>query len=91
MVARFRIGAAYIGTQTADNSRKKIFQVIGRQEATVSMMVVQVSKVDRPEVKLCDGKEYAIVRDAAGVDFFVSASVPIDVDAAFAVAEMCKA
>jgi len=89
MMANFRIGGSYVGTATVDRKRKAVFQVVGRRGGTVSIMLV--NRVVRPEVKLCDGKECAIVRDAGGMEFFVSASLPVDIGAAFEVVEMCKA
>lgn len=85
---RFDVGKAYIGTATIDHNRKKVFQIVGRKGGVVSVMRAQ--SVKRELVDGCDGKEFVRIKDDDGFDYFLSASVTVDVDAAFAVAEMCK-
>ena len=85
---KFGVGRAYVGTATVDHKRKKVFQVVGRRGGVVSVM--HVTGVRRELADVCDGVEIATIKDDDGLDYFMSARVPVDVDAAFDVVEMCK-
>ena len=85
--ARFDIGKAYVGTATLDSKRKKVFQIVARRGGVVSL--VAVKGVRREMVDECDGTEFVKTKDADGFEYFVSSSVAVDVDAAFAIVGMC--
>lgn len=85
---RFERGLAYVGTATGDRSRKKIFVVTDRRGGTVSFS--HVHKVCREQVDDCFGTEVARIRDRDGLDYFASARIPVDVDEAFRIVELCE-
>lgn len=85
---RFGVGRAYVGTATIDHKRKKVFQVVARRGSVVSVM--HVKGVKRELADVCDGTEIARIKDDDGFDYFLSASVSVDIDAAFAAVEMCR-
>lgn len=87
---RFDVGLAYVGTATIDRSRKKVFQVVGRSANGLRVCVQPVKAVKRVTANVCDGNEIAKVRDDDGFDYFLSARVSVDVDAAFDVVGMCR-
>lgn len=85
---KFGVGRSYVGTATVDHNRKKVFQVVARRGSVVSVM--NVKNVRRELADVCEGTEIARIKDADGFDYFLSANVPVDVDAAFAVVGMCS-
>lgn len=85
----FQKGQAYVGTSTVDRHRQKIFVVAGRRGEVVSFS--HVKKVKREAIEDCDGTEIVRLRDDDGFDYFMSARVPIDIDEAFHVVDLCKA
>lgn len=87
-VGKFGIGRSYIGTATIDHNRKKVFQVVGRRGSVVSIM--RVMGVRRELADVCGGTEITKIKDDDGFDYFLSANVPVDVDAAFDVVGMCR-
>ena len=88
VLGKFGVGQSYVGTATVDRRRKKVFQIVGRRGSVVSVMLVR--GVLRELADSCDGTEFVKIKDADGFDYFVSANVPVDVDAAHAVVEMCR-
>lgn len=84
----FEPGVAYIGTAMIDKDRKKVFQVVARRGRTVS--IVNVKGVVRELVDCCDGTEFCRIQDADGFDYLASASVPVDIDEAHNIVNMCK-
>ena len=89
-MGKFDVGQAYVGTATVDHSRKKVFQVVKRSGNGLHVCIMPVRAVRREVVDVCDGTEYVRIKDDDGFDYFLSANVPVDVDAAYAVVEMCR-
>lgn len=85
---RFDVGQSYVGTGVMDNTRKKVFQVVARRGRTVSMMAVR--GIAREIANSCDGAEIMKIADTDGIEYFLSARVPVDIDEAHRVVEMCK-
>ena len=88
-VFTFQKGQSYVGTSTVDRHRQKVFVVAGRRGEVVSFS--HVKNVKREAVNDCDGTEIVRLRDDDGFDYFMSARVPIDIDEAFHVVDLCKA
>ena len=86
---RFERGSAYIGTATLDNKRQKVFEVVARRGNLVSFS--NVRDVRRELTEDCDGTEIVKIKDADGLDYFLSARVEADIDQAFNVVRMCQA
>ena len=84
---RFKTGSAYIGTASIDHRRQKVFSVVARRGGVVSF----VKDVRRELVDGCDGTEIVRIKDADGLDYFLSARVEVDIDQAFNVVRMCQA
>lgn len=84
----FRKGEAYIGTSTFDNRYKKIFVVTARKGRRVSFSIV--NDIVREDTDDCDGTEFVKLRDPDGQTYFLSARVPVDVDAALEIADACR-
>lgn len=85
---RFECGLAYVGTATSDRARQKVFVVTARRGDSVSFS--HVHKVCRERVDDCAGTEIVRIRDRDGLDYFASARVPVDIDEAFRIVELCK-
>ena len=88
MMSRFEKGEAYWGTATIDSKRKKVYVVTARHGRRVSF--AHVNNVRREMADSIDGVEIVKVRDVDGLDYFLSARVPVDIDAALEIAEACR-
>ena len=86
---RFEMGRSYVGTSTVDRRRQKVFAVVGRSGESVSFS--HVKQVKREAIEECDGTEIVRLKGGDGFDYFMSARVPIDIDEAFHVVDLCKA
>lgn len=86
---KFEKGLAYVGTSTIDRRIQKVFVVAGRRGEVVSFS--HVNNVKREAVNDCDGTEIVRLKDDDGHDYFMSARVPVDIDEAFHVVDLCKA
>ena len=80
---------SYVGTATIDHRRQKVFTVVARCGDVVSFS--RVNDVRRELVDGCDGTEIVKIKDADGLDYFLSARVEADIDQAFNVVRMCQA
>jgi len=87
--ACFHKGVSYVGTATIDHRRQKVFTVVARCGDVVSFS--RVNDVRRELVDGCDGTEIVKIKDADGLDYFLSARVEADIDQAFNVVRMCQA
>ena len=84
----FEKGESYWATATADRTKKKIFTVTARQGRRVTFSRVHQVLRDIPDV--IDGVEVARLRDADGFDYVLSSRVPVDIDEALEIAEVCR-
>lgn len=88
--AVFRKGASYIGTATLDHRRQKMFTVIGRDARGV-VSFAHVNDVRREMADVCGETEIVKIKDSDGFDYFLSARVVADIDAAYNIVKLCQA
>lgn len=89
--AVFRKGASYIGTATLDHRRQKMFTVVGRDgRGVVSFAHVNDVRRELAGVTV-DETEVVKIKDPDGFDYFLSARVVADIDAAYNIVKLCQA
>lgn len=79
----FEKGKAYYATPTLKGAKQVIVACTGRSGHTATFSRVDMLK--RVDVRPFDGRETAIIKADDGLDYFVSASVDVDLENAAAV------